>query len=52
MTRSPTLTSRLGQGAFGDSTIAALRQLNELLAQKLPATGDRVNQLSDKPIIL
>jgi uncharacterized membrane protein len=47
-----TLTSQLGQGAFRDSTVAAITQLNELLAQKLPATGDRVNQLSDKPIIL
>ena len=47
-----TLTSGLRRGAFRDSTIAALAQLNGLLHQKLPATGDRVNQLSDKPIIL
>ena len=47
-----TLTSGLRRGAFRDSAIAALTQLNGLLHQKLPATGDRVNQLSDKPIIL
>ena len=47
-----TMTSQLRRGAYRDSTIAALRQLNELLQQKLPAIGDRANQLSDKPIIL
>lgn len=47
-----TMTGQLKRGAYRDSTIAALRQLNELLHQKLPATGERVNQLSDKPIIL
>jgi uncharacterized membrane protein len=47
-----TMTGQLRQGAYRDSTIAALRQLNALLADKLPASGDRVNQLSDKPIIL
>jgi uncharacterized membrane protein len=47
-----TLTSALRRGAFRDSTIAALKQLNELLHQKLPATGERINQLSDKPIVL
>jgi uncharacterized membrane protein len=47
-----TLTSGLRRGAFRDSTIAALTQLNGLLHQKLPTTGDRVNQLSDKPIVL
>jgi uncharacterized membrane protein YgcG len=47
-----TMTAQLKLGAYHDSTIAALRQLNALLAGKLPATGDRQNQLSDKPIIL
>jgi uncharacterized membrane protein len=47
-----TMTGQLSQGAYRDSAIAALRQLNALLADKLPASGDRVNQLSDKPIIL
>lgn len=47
-----TLTSQLRRGAYRDSTIEALRQLNALLQQKLPANGDRENQLSDKPIIL
>lgn len=47
-----TMTAQLKQGAFRDSTIAALKQLNELLHRKLPATGERVNQLSDKPIVL
>ena len=47
-----TMTAQLKQAAFRDSTIAALKQLNELLRQKLPAAGERVNQLSDKPIVL
>ena len=47
-----TMTEHLKRGAFRDSTIAALGQLNTLLHQKLPATGERVNQLSDKPIFL
>ena len=47
-----TMTGGLQRGAFRDSTIDALRQLNELLHEALPANGDRVNQLSDKPIIL
>lgn len=47
-----TMTGHLGRGAFRDSTVSALRQLNELLQRTLPANGERVNQLSDKPIIL
>ncbi len=47
-----TMIGHLKRGAFRDSTVAALSQLNELLHRKLPATGERVNQLSDKPIIL
>ena len=47
-----TMTAQLKLGAYRDSTIAALTQLNELLAGKLPATEARVNQLSDRPIIL
>jgi uncharacterized membrane protein len=47
-----TMTGHLRRGAYRDSAIAALGQINELLQQRLPATGDRVNQLSDKPIIL
>jgi len=47
-----TMTRELRRGAYRDSTIAALEQLNALLQQRLPADGQRTNQLSDKPIIL
>ncbi|MET0961294.1 MAG: TPM domain-containing protein [Noviherbaspirillum sp.] len=47
-----TMTRELRRGAYRDSTIAALEQLTVLLQQKLPAGGQRANQLSDKPIVL
>lgn len=42
----------LQRGAYRDGAIAALEQLNALLHMRLPAQGERANQLSDKPIIL
>lgn len=42
----------LQRGAYREGAIAALEQLNALLHSKLPANGQRPNQLSDKPIIL
>lgn len=47
-----TMIRELHRGAYRDGTIAALQQLNALLHMKLPANGQRPNQLSDKPIIL
>lgn len=47
-----TMTRELRRGAYRESTIAALSELNVLLQQKLPANGQRANQLSDKPIVL
>nr|WP_217343999.1 TPM domain-containing protein [Noviherbaspirillum sp. L7-7A]MBV0878097.1 TPM domain-containing protein [Noviherbaspirillum sp. L7-7A] len=47
-----TMIRELQRGAYRDGAIAALEQLNALLQMKLPANGQRPNQLSDKPIIL
>ncbi len=47
-----TMTRELRRGAYRESTIAALQQLNLLLQQRLPPNGQRANQLSDKPIVL
>jgi len=47
-----TMIGQLQRGAYRDGAIAALEQLNALLHMKLPANGQRPNQLSDKPIIL
>ena len=47
-----TMTRELRRGAYRESTIAALQQLNLLLQQRLPPNGERANQLSDKPIVL
>lgn len=47
-----TMVRELRRGAYRDGVIAALEQLNALLHLKLPANGERANQLSDKPIIL
>jgi uncharacterized membrane protein len=47
-----TMTQGFARGAFHDSTIAGLVQLNQVLATHFPATGSRHNQLSDRPIML
>ncbi len=47
-----TMTREFAQGRFEESVIAALEQLNGLLQEKLPATGERPNQLSNRPLIL
>ena len=47
-----TLTQGFAQGAFHDSVIAALAQLNALLERHYPDDGSAVNQLSNKPIVL
>jgi uncharacterized membrane protein YgcG len=47
-----TMTQGFAQGAFHDSVIGALKQLNALLEKHYPADGSVRNQLSDKPIVL
>jgi uncharacterized membrane protein len=47
-----TMTRDFARGAYQDSVIAALEQLNEMLHAQFPADGPRPNQLSNKPIIL
>jgi uncharacterized membrane protein len=47
-----TLVQGFRQNAFHDSTLAALRQLNDLLAAKLPAQDINRNELSNRPVIL
>ena len=46
------MTQGFARGAFHDSTIAALTQVNTLLQQHFPANGTRPNQIANKPIIL
>jgi uncharacterized membrane protein len=47
-----TMTQGFAQGAFHDSVIAALAQLNALLEKHYPDDGSTRNQLSDKPVVL
>lgn len=47
-----TMTQGFAHGEFHDSTLAAIRQVNELLCTHFPATGEGVNELSDHPIVL
>jgi uncharacterized membrane protein len=47
-----TMTQGFAQGAFHDSVIAALTQLNALLERHYPDDGSTRNQLSDKPVVL
>jgi uncharacterized membrane protein len=46
------MTKEFARGAFEESTIAALKQLNTLLQERFPSTGERPNQLSNRPLIL
>lgn len=46
------MTTGFAHGAFHDSVITALDQLNLLLQAHLPATGTRPNQLSNRPLVL
>jgi uncharacterized membrane protein YgcG len=47
-----TMTDGFARGDFHDSVIAALGQLNALLETHYPDDGSRLNQLSDKPVLL
>jgi uncharacterized membrane protein len=47
-----TLTAGYARGAFHDSTLAAIGQVNALLREHFPSNGPRANELPDHPVIL
>lgn len=47
-----TMTQGFARGAFHDSAIDALGQLNRLLQEHYPGDGRRSNELPDKPVLL
>lgn len=47
-----TMTQGFARGEFRASTLAAIEQVNTLLAQHFPAQGQRSNELPDHPIVL
>jgi hypothetical protein len=47
-----TITRGFARNVYGDSVIAALEKLNALLHSRFPDDDSRLNQLSDKPIVL
>lgn len=47
-----TMTQGFGRGEFEASTLAAIEQVNALLAEHFPATGPRNNDLPDQPLVL
>jgi hypothetical protein len=47
-----TMTQGFARGDFHAATLAALDQVNTLLAEHFPAQGKRANELPDRPIIL
>jgi uncharacterized membrane protein len=47
-----TMTQGFARAEFHDSTLAAIRQVNELLRAHFPAQGEAVNELPDHPIVL
>lgn len=47
-----TMTQGFARGAFHDSAVAGVSQLNAILARHFPANGTRPNQLPDQPIML
>lgn len=46
------MTEGFARGDYGRGAVHALEQLNDLLAARLPASGERPNQLPDKPMVL
>ncbi|QYF95887.1 TPM domain-containing protein [Massilia sp. PAMC28688] len=46
------MTEGFARGEFSASTLAAVEQINTLLAQHFPASGARANELPDHPIVL
>ncbi|MGZ3182004.1 MAG: TPM domain-containing protein [Telluria sp.] len=47
-----TLTAGYARGAFHDSTLAAIGQVNALLREHFPSDGPRPNELPDHPVML
>jgi uncharacterized membrane protein len=47
-----TMTRGFAQGDFDAATLAAIGQVNALLAQYFPAAGARPNELPDSPLML
>lgn len=47
-----TMTQGFTRGEFHAATLAALEQVNTLLAEHFPANGARANELPDRPIVL
>ena len=47
-----TMTQGFARGAFHESTIAGLQQLNDLLASGFPSNGMNSNELSNRPLVL
>jgi uncharacterized membrane protein len=47
-----TMTEGFARGDFQASTLAAVEQVNALLAAQFPSAGARVNELPDQPIVL
>lgn len=47
-----TMTTGFAQGAYHDSVLAGIQQLNAVLKEHFPDTGTQANQLSNKPILL
>ena len=46
------MTQGFAKGNYHDSTLAALAELNGLLAQHYPGNGSSTNELPDKPLML
>ncbi|WP_426100310.1 TPM domain-containing protein [Massilia sp. TSP1-1-2] len=46
------MTEGFKAGQFEQSTLAAIEQVNVLLAARFPATGERANELPDQPVML
>ena len=46
------MTAGFARGAFQDSTLTAIAQVNALLRQHFPADGARGNELPDSPLML
>ena len=47
-----TMTEGFKAERFHDATLAAVAQVNDLLREHFPATGERANELPDRPIML
>lgn len=47
-----TMTEGFARGDFHASTLAAVEQVNTLLAEHFPANGARANELPDHPIVM